>query len=77
MLSARRRPRFHPKLRLKWPNDLLLDGAKLAGILIEAESVGGKTATVAGIGVNCAHHPHDAGYPATDLAVHGRRGDTG
>ena len=31
---------FRPKLKLKWPNDLLLDGAKLAGILIEAESVG-------------------------------------
>ena len=31
------------RLKLKWPNDLLLDGAKLAGILIEAESVGGKT----------------------------------
>ena len=50
-------PSLSPKLRLKWPNDLLLDGAKLAGILIEAESVGGKTATVAGIGINCAHHP--------------------
>ena len=44
---------------------------KAAGILIEAESVGGKTATVAGIGINCAHHPRDAGYPATDLAAHG------
>ena len=59
------------ELKLKWPNDLLLDGAKLAGILIEAESVGGKTATVAGIGVNCAHHPRDIAYPATDLAAHG------
>ena len=65
-------PSLSSRLRLKWPNDLLLDGAKLAGILIEAESVGGKTATVAGIGINCAHHPHDAGYPATDLSAHGR-----
>ena len=64
-------PSLLSKLRLKWPNDLLLDGAKLAGILIEAESVGGKTATVAGIGINCAHHPRDAGYPATDLSIHG------
>ena len=59
------------ELRLKWPNDLLLDGAKLAGILIEAESVGGATVTVVGIGVNCAHHPRDTGYPATSLAAHG------
>jgi len=59
------------ELKLKWPNDLLFDGAKLAGILIEAESVGGKTATVAGIGVNCARHPRDIAYPATDLTAHG------
>jgi BirA family biotin operon repressor/biotin-[acetyl-CoA-carboxylase] ligase len=64
-------PPIASKLKLKWPNDLLLDGAKLAGILIEAESVGGATVTVAGIGVNCAHHPRDTGYPATSLAAHG------
>ena len=58
-------PPLASKLKLKWPNDLLLDGAKLAGILIEAESVGGASATVAGIGVNCAHYPRDTGYPAT------------
>jgi len=64
-------PPIASKLKLKWPNDLLLDAAKLAGILIEAESVGGSTVTVAGIGVNCAHHPHETGYPATALAAHG------
>jgi BirA family biotin operon repressor/biotin-[acetyl-CoA-carboxylase] ligase len=64
-------PSLSSKLRLKWPNDLLLDGAKLAGILIEAESAGGKTVTVAGIGINGAHHPRDTGYPATDLSMHG------
>ena len=64
-------PPLAPKLKLKWPNDLLLDGAKLAGILIEAESAGGSTATVAGIGVNCAHHPDNLAYPATSLAAHG------
>ena len=41
--AVARRPRrsLRAQLKLKWPNDLLLDGAKLAGILIEAESVGG------------------------------------
>jgi BirA family biotin operon repressor/biotin-[acetyl-CoA-carboxylase] ligase len=58
-------------LKLKWPNDLLLDGAKLAGILIEAESAGGLTAVAAGIGVNCAHHPDNLAYPATSLAAGG------
>jgi len=64
-------PAVAAKLRLKWPNDLLHDRAKLAGILIEAESVGGSTATVVGIGVNCAHHPVNTSYPATNLAAHG------
>jgi BirA family biotin operon repressor/biotin-[acetyl-CoA-carboxylase] ligase len=64
-------PAVASKLELKWPNDLLLEGAKLAGILIEAESIGGDTATVVGIGVNCAHHPVNARYPATNLATHG------
>jgi BirA family biotin operon repressor/biotin-[acetyl-CoA-carboxylase] ligase len=58
-------------LKLKWPNDLLLDGAKLVGILIEAERVGSATATVIGIGINCAHHPDDTPYAATDLNSHG------
>lgn len=41
-------------LRLKWPNDVLLDGGKLAGILLEAEG----DAVVVGIGVNLASAPH-------------------
>jgi BirA family biotin operon repressor/biotin-[acetyl-CoA-carboxylase] ligase len=65
------RPSLASKLKLKWPNDLLLDGAKLAGILIEAESAGGKTLTAAGIGVNCTRHPDNLAYPATSLASHG------
>jgi BirA family biotin operon repressor/biotin-[acetyl-CoA-carboxylase] ligase len=64
-------PALAPELKLKWPNDLLLDTAKLAGILIEAESIGGRTATAIGIGVNCAHHPISLAYPATSLAAHG------
>ncbi|WP_137044668.1 biotin--[acetyl-CoA-carboxylase] ligase [Pseudolabrys sp. FHR47] len=59
-----------PLLKVKWPNDLLLGGAKIAGILIEAES-GPPFATVIGMGVNCASHPADTAYPATDLATAG------
>ena len=56
-----------PRLAIKWPNDLLLDGGKFAGILVEAE--GGEEGAVAiGIGVNCVSHPLDADYPANDLA---------
>lgn len=45
-------------LALKWPNDLLLDGAKLAGILTESHGTGGTIDwVVLGIGVNLAHAP--------------------
>jgi len=64
-------PQLASELKLKWPNDLLLGGAKLAGILIEAESIGSVTAMAAGIGVNCAHHPGGLAYPATSLAAQG------
>ena len=64
-------PALAAVLKLKWPNDLLLDGAKIVGILIEAERVGDATATVIGIGVNCAHHPENTPYAATDLAASG------
>ena len=52
---------------LKWPNDLLLGGAKLSGILLER----GGDAVVIGVGVNLAHHPHDIDRVATSLAAHG------
>ena len=59
-----------PLLKVKWPNDLLIGGAKVAGILIEGESEP-KFAVAVGIGVNCAAHPSGTAYPATDLAAVG------
>jgi BirA family biotin operon repressor/biotin-[acetyl-CoA-carboxylase] ligase len=55
------------RLRLKWPNDLLLDGEKLAGILVEGISGPGAQAVAVGLGVNCCVHPKDLPFPATDL----------
>ncbi|WP_260599335.1 biotin--[acetyl-CoA-carboxylase] ligase [Sphingomonas endolithica] len=52
---------------LKWPNDLLIDGAKVSGILLERAD----DAVVIGIGVNLAHHPDDLDRPTTSLAAHG------
>lgn len=63
-------PQLAHRLALKWPNDLLLGGAKLAGILIESETVP-LLALAVGIGANCAAHPDDTPYPATDLAAAG------
>jgi BirA family biotin operon repressor/biotin-[acetyl-CoA-carboxylase] ligase len=60
------------RLRLKWPNDVLVDGAKVAGILLEAVSLPGDlTAVVIGFGVNVLHAPEEVPYPATSLAARG------
>ncbi len=57
------------RLRLKWPNDILFDGAKLAGILLESTELrDGRFACIMGIGVNCAVSPSDLPYRATALA---------
>lgn len=49
------------RLRLKWPNDLFLDGAKLGGILIETAPLpGGERGVVIGIGLNLQPLPSDA-----------------
>ena len=64
-------PEVKPMLELKWPNDLLLSGAKFAGILIEGEGSHEEGAVAIGIGVNCTAHPAGAAYPATDLAAAG------
>jgi BirA family transcriptional regulator, biotin operon repressor / biotin---[acetyl-CoA-carboxylase] ligase len=61
-------PGLKRRLAIKWPNDLLLDGAKFAGILIEGSNAGGAGAVAIGIGVNCASHPDATEYPAIDLA---------
>ncbi len=56
------------RLALKWPNDLLLDGAKVAGLLLEGLQLGaGVFGVVTGIGVNLASAPADTPYPAAAL----------
>lgn len=56
-----------PTFHLKWPNDLLFDGAKVAGILVEV-SRSSQTNCVIGWGVNCLSHPHGLPYGTSDLS---------
>jgi len=63
-------PQLAPALKVKWPNDLLLGGKKLAGILIEGDSEP-IFAVAIGIGVNCVSHPPETTHPATDLQAAG------
>jgi BirA family transcriptional regulator, biotin operon repressor / biotin---[acetyl-CoA-carboxylase] ligase len=65
-------PQHAPALGLKWPNDLLLGKAKLAGILLEGTVLpDARHAVVLGFGVNLAHAPTGTAFPATTLASHG------
>ena len=58
-------------LALKWPNDLLIDGGKCAGILSESRSTGATTRVVVGVGLNvnrAAHVPAEVGTGAAWLS---------
>jgi BirA family biotin operon repressor/biotin-[acetyl-CoA-carboxylase] ligase len=58
-------------VKLKWPNDLMLDGRKAAGILVESgRRPDGQLWIATGIGVNLAHAPEDVERPATSFAAH-------
>jgi BirA family biotin operon repressor/biotin-[acetyl-CoA-carboxylase] ligase len=58
-------------VRLKWPNDPLVDGRKVSGVLIESgPRDDGRLWLACGIGVNLAHAPLQAERPATTLAAH-------
>src|SRR5712692_781246 len=60
------------KFTLKWPNDVLAERQKLAGILLEAEAVAGnRLAVVVGIGTNVIAAPEATPTPATSLAALG------
>lgn len=60
------------RIALKWPNDVLADGAKLAGILLESiKRPDGNQAVVIGFGVNVVDAPEGLPYPATSLRTLG------
>ena len=57
-------------VRIKWPNDLVLEGRKLAGILTEASLSGrGVDHVVIGIGVNLRQRPDDFSPEVTRIAT--------
>lgn len=60
-----------PSLRLKWPNDVMLDGAKVAGLLLEstASPAGKGLAVILGIGINVSFAPPIADRAAATLGL--------
>lgn len=60
------------RTKVKWPNDLLVDGRKACGILLESgPAPGGGLWVAVGIGLNLVHHPEDAERPAISLKAAG------
>ncbi|MGB8600894.1 MAG: biotin--[acetyl-CoA-carboxylase] ligase [Rhizomicrobium sp.] len=65
------------RIEVKWPNDVLANGRKIVGILLETETLPqsetrlGEPVLVVGIGVNLASHPDKTAYGATSLAALG------
>ena len=55
-------------ITVKWPNDVLAEGKKLAGILLEGGSASEGNWLAIGIGVNLANFPEGTEFPATALA---------
>jgi BirA family biotin operon repressor/biotin-[acetyl-CoA-carboxylase] ligase len=66
-------PRGSGPIKIKWPNDVQLAGAKFAGILPEtvAQSGDGRITVALGMGLNIAHAPEGTPYPVTALLRHG------
>jgi BirA family transcriptional regulator, biotin operon repressor / biotin---[acetyl-CoA-carboxylase] ligase len=57
------------ELLLKWPNDVLISGKKVSGVLLENVGSGGEhqSIVVMGTGINLASHPEDLPQPAASL----------
>jgi BirA family transcriptional regulator, biotin operon repressor / biotin---[acetyl-CoA-carboxylase] ligase len=65
-------------VRLKWPNDTLMNGRKISGILLETASAGEAAVLpwiAVGIGINLTFAPQLASYPATFVNEHAEAPD--
>lgn len=62
---------FEAAVSLKWPNDVLVNDKKCAGILLETHQLEDRTAVIIGFGVNCTWSPLNANFPATNLQEEG------
>jgi BirA family biotin operon repressor/biotin-[acetyl-CoA-carboxylase] ligase len=62
---------FSVGVEVKWPNDILVQSRKIAGILLETAGTGTPDYLAIGVGINLASHPSESLFPATSLAALG------
>lgn len=61
-------------IQCKWPNDVLCNGKKIAGILLEtAQDKNDQPNLIVGIGVNVISHPDQTSYPATSIFTESKK----
>ena len=58
-----------PTARIKWPNDIFLNGKKVAGILLESKPSESGAVYIIGIGINCHQHPDSFAPDLQSLAT--------
>ncbi|ARD86750.1 biotin--[acetyl-CoA-carboxylase] ligase [Rickettsia bellii] len=57
------------KIQLKWPNDVLVGGKKISGILLESVKVEDAYYLIIGVGINITYHPINIDQPTTSLVA--------
>jgi BirA family biotin operon repressor/biotin-[acetyl-CoA-carboxylase] ligase len=66
----------HSHAKIKWPNDIILNGKKAAGIMVESKTVNGSTVYIIGIGINChqkkTSFPQELQTTATSIDIESR-----
>ena len=51
------REKWEVKAAIKWPNDIIVSGKKLAGMIVEGEAIEGKILAIVGVGMNVNNEP--------------------
>ena len=59
------------RITIKWPNDVLCDGKKMSGILIEQQQLDKCALVAIGVGINITSRPEIENYPTACLAEFG------
>jgi BirA family biotin operon repressor/biotin-[acetyl-CoA-carboxylase] ligase len=57
-------------IQIKWPNDVLVQGKKISGILLESGTENGRIWVAIGTGINLLSHPNNSETPATHMLAH-------